>query len=353
VKKKVIVAMSGGVDSSVTAALLKEQGYEVEGMTMRLWKEDPGVGASEPGCRIPDHAGDARRVAEALDIPFTLVDMSDAFYSRIVKPFCDVYLDGKTPNPCVVCNQTLKFGLLLDAALEKGADCLATGHYARILRDGDRYSLVKAVNHRKDQSYFLFTLTQRQLSRVLFPLGEMTKEDVREQARRLNLPVAQKSESQDICFIPDGDYVSFLERQGSHAPEGNIVHVSGKVVGRHQGTYRYTIGQRRGLGIAWPEPLYVVRIDAPSSTVYVGERHHLAVDTLTLREVCWNIPEPGGPLEARCRIRYRHQESVAVILPGENRQATVRFSEPQQGVTPGQAAVFYQGDRVLGGGWIA
>ncbi|MDW7644963.1 MAG: tRNA 2-thiouridine(34) synthase MnmA [Desulfuromonadales bacterium] len=353
-RKKVIVAMSGGVDSSVTAALLKEQGYDVAGLNMRLWKEEensaPGAGN---GKGAPDHAADVQRVAAALDIPLTVLDLRDEFYRRIVEPFCQTYFAGQTPNPCILCNQTLKFGLLLEKARELGGDFLATGHYARILQEGDRFVLAKGKNLHKDQSYFLFTLTQQQLGHVLFPLGEMDKARVREHAARFQLPVAQKAESQDICFIPDGNYVSFLERRGlPEQSEGEIVHLNGQVLGRHQGTFRYTIGQRRGLGIAWPEPLYVLKIDAPASRVIVGERIHLAVHELTLQGTIWNIPVPSEPLRARCRIRYRHREANALITPGPDGQARVLFDEPQQGVTPGQAAVFFDDDRILGGGWI-
>lgn len=353
-RKKVIVAMSGGVDSSVTAALLKEQGYEVAGLNMRLWKEDINPSpALNDGWLAPDHAADVRRVAEALDIPLTVLDLREEFYRRIVEPFCQTYFSGETPNPCILCNQTLKFGLLLEKARELGGDFLATGHYARILQEDDRFVLAKGKNLHKDQSYFLFTLTQQQLSHVLFPLGEMDKESVRAHAARFQLPVAQKAESQDICFIPDGDYVSFLERQGlPEHPEGEIVHVNGQVLGQHLGTFRYTVGQRRGLGIAWPEPLYVLKIDASASKVIVGERVHLAVEEVTVKDTCWNIPVPQEPLRAKCRIRYRHREASALITPGPDGLAMIRFEEPQQGVTPGQAAVFFDGERILGGGWI-
>jgi tRNA-specific 2-thiouridylase len=341
-KKRIMVAMSGGVDSSVTAALLQQQGHEVQGMTMRVW--DGPV----------DVAVDARRVADQLGIPFHLVDLREEFQRRVVKPFCNEYLRGRTPNPCVLCNQAFKFRLLLEQAQALGADQLATGHYVRVLQREGRYLLAKGHSAHKDQSYFLFTLTQDQLSRVCFPLGEMNKDQVRDKARELQLSVAGKSDSQDICFIPDGDYIGFLEGQcGSADRSGEIVHVDGQVLGRHEGTYRYTVGQRRGLGLAWTEPLFVVRIDAAQRQVVVGERHHLDARELIVSDCNWIIAEPFEPLRCRVRIRYRHREAPATVtVLGEGRCRVV-FDEPEQGITPGQAAVFYEDDLVLGGGWIA
>lgn len=348
--------MSGGVDSSVTAALLKEQGHEVIGMTMQIW--DYSTFAAEEGntfgtCCSLDDVHDARRVAQALDIPFYVVNFEKEFQREVIDRFCDDYFAGRTPNPCVLCNQVLKFELLLRRAREVEADFLATGHYARILPEGEGYALHKGVDHAKDQSYFLFTLTREQLARVRFPLGEMTKDEVRGHAARLGLRVAEKAESQDICFVPDGDYVRFLEEErGPGQMDGEILHVSGRVLGRHRGTYRYTVGQRRGLGISWPNPLYVVGIDAKEKRVVVGEKEHLAVPGLTVHGVNWIAGHPAAPIRARCRIRYRHREVPALITPMDGGRAAVRFDESQQGVTPGQAAVFYDGEKVLGGGWI-
>jgi len=348
--------MSGGVDSSVTAALLKEQGHEVIGMTMQIW--DYAGFTSEHGetfgsCCSLDDVHDARRVAESLDIPFYVVNFEKDFQQQVIDRFCDDYFAGRTPNPCVLCNQVLKFELLLRRARELEADFLATGHYARIVAEGDGYALRKGLDPAKDQSYFLFTLTQMQMERVLFPLGGMIKDEVRAHAARFALRVAEKAESQDICFVPDGDYVRFLEEErGAGQMDGEIVHVSGTVLGRHRGTYRYTIGQRRGLGIAWPSPLYVVGIDAASRQVLVGEKEHLSVGSLTLHGVNWRLSAPEGPLRASCRIRYRHQEVPSTITPLGGGRAQVDFDQVQKGVTPGQAAVFYDGDRVLGGGWI-
>ena len=356
-KKRIVVAMSGGVDSSVTAALLKEQGHEVIGMTMQIW--DYSTFAAKNGetcgsCCSLDDVHDARRVAESLEIPYYVVNFEKDFQRRVIDRFCDDYFAGRTPNPCVLCNQMLKFELLLRRARELEADLLATGHYARIEREPEGFVLRKGLDPAKDQSYFLFTLTQEQMAQVIFPLGGMSKDEVRGHAARFNLRVAEKAESQDICFVPDGDYVRFLEEErGAGHMDGEIVHVSGQVLGRHRGTYRYTIGQRKGLGLAWSEPLYVVAIDAANKRVLVGEKSHLAVSKLRLREVAWGLAPLAGELHLACRIRYRHHEVPVTVTPMAHDGALVVFDTPQNGVTPGQAAVFYDGDRVVGGGWIA
>ncbi|SHI43493.1 tRNA (5-methylaminomethyl-2-thiouridylate)-methyltransferase [Malonomonas rubra DSM 5091] len=347
-RKPVVVAMSGGVDSSVTAALLQEQGHEVIGVTMQLWDQSSGV-----SCCSADNVRDARRVAEQLDIPFHVVHFEDEFQSQVIKTFCDEYFIGRTPNPCVVCNQILKFDLLLRKARELGAEKMATGHYANIVEKDGRYLLQKGVDRHKDQSYFLFALTQEQLSCSLFPLGSMSKDDVRSHAERFDLQVAQKAESQDICFIPDGDYVNFLEEQRGHGQlDGDIVHVSGKVLGKHKGIYRYTVGQRKGLGIGWTAPLFVVGINAENKQVIVGEREHLSRKELEIDGCNWSIEEPQETFKTYCRIRYRHHEVPATVQPLTNRQARIVFEDAQKGITPGQAAVFYADDLVLGGGWI-
>lgn len=355
--KRVVVAMSGGVDSSVTAALLQEQGHEVIGMTMQIWDYSRFTakhGETFGTCCSLDDVYDARRVAEGLGLPFYVVNFEKDFQRLVIDRFCDDYFAGRTPNPCVLCNQVLKFELLLRKARELEADWLATGHYAQITQAADGYTLRKGVDNNKDQSYFLYTLTQEQMAMVRFPLGGMSKEEVRAHAARFDLRVAEKAESQDICFVPDGDYVRFLEEErGNGQLDGEIVHISGQVLGRHQGTYRYTVGQRRGLGIAWPQPLYVVGIDADNKRVLVGEAEQLKVTELTACDVVWGSRVPTEPFAASCRIRYRQQEVPAQIFPLPGRQARVVFDSPQTGVTPGQAAVFYRGDAVLGGGWIA
>jgi len=348
--------MSGGVDSSVAAALLKEQGCDVIRMTMQIWDyssfhaED---GEAFGSCCSLDDVYDARRVAESIGIPFYVVNFENQFEQVVIENFCNDYFAGRTPNPCVLCNQVLKFETLLRRAKELQADYLVTGHYARILEDGGSYALHKGIDRDKDQSYFLFTLTPQQMQSVRFPLGGMTKDEVRGHAARLGLRVAEKQESQDICFVPDGDYVRFLEeRCGADTMNGEIVHVSGQVLGQHRGTYRFTIGQRRGLGLSWPEPLYVVGIDADKRQVIVGERDHLQVSSCIVDKVNWMIEPPRQEISAACRIRYRHQEVPSLLSPLADGRLLVEFDQPQIGVTPGQAAVFYVNDRVLGGGWI-
>lgn len=350
--------MSGGVDSSVAAALLKERGCEVIGITMQIWDYSSFTALHGEGhgtCCSLDDVHDARRVAEQLDIPFYVVNFEDRFEQAVIDSFCADYFSGRTPNPCILCNQILKFDILLRRALELQADYLVTGHYARTGTDDGRYALFKGADSDKDQSYFLFTLTQRQLQHVRFPLGALTKDEVRDHASRFGLRVAEKAESQDICFVPDGDYVRFLEeRQGAGTRNGEIVHVDGTVLGQHQGTYRYTIGQRRGLGLSWPRPLFVVAIDAALRRVVVGEKEHLLTSGCLLERVNWLIaaPAPGEALLASCRIRYRHREVPSRVVAGDDGRVKIVFEQPQSGVTPGQAAVFYRGDQVLGGGWI-
>jgi len=356
-KKRIFVAMSGGVDSSVTAALLKEDGHEVIGVTMQVLSHSscPSADDNRYGSpSSPDNIHDARRVAEQLDIPFYVVNFEVEFKRLIIDYFVEEYFRGRTPNPCALCNQRIKFGLLLKKAEELGAEFLATGHYARLIREeGGRIQLLKGVDENKDQSYFLFALTQEQLSRSLFPLGEMTKPEVRRLAVRFGLRVAEKEESQEICFIPDDDYVRLLEdAKGKGILSGNIVDSRGNLLGRHLGTYRYTVGQRKGLGIAHPHPLYVLGVDTPRKEVIVGAREELAKSGLTASGVNWISHKPNSPIKASCKIRYRHREVGCTIIPMEGDRAEVRFDGKENGVTPGQAVVFYKGEEVLGGGWI-
>jgi len=352
VKKKVVVAMSGGVDSSVTAALLKEQGYDVIGLTMHHWDACAKDGSADTD-QTNTAVSKAKKIAEQLQIPFYSVNFETDFRQQIINRFCADYVSGRTPNPCAVCNKKIKFGLLLEKAMELGGDYLATGHYASIIEDGGRLFISKGADRNKDQSYFLFSLNQQQLSRCRFPLGELNKQQVRQHAVRFGLQIAEKDESQDICFIPDGDYVSFLEREpGFTILRGDIVHVSGEILGHHQGIHRYTIGQRKGLGIGWKEPLYVVSLDASKQQVVVGEKQYLSRVEMTVEQCCWSLPEPTEPFSTTCRIRYRHTEVPAMVEPLKNGIVNVVFDSPQDGVTPGQAAVFYADDLVIGGGWI-
>ena len=338
--------MSGGVDSSVAAALLVEQGYEVQGVSLRMWEGNAGPRVCS------DHRG-AKEIAAELGIPHTLIDLRAEFADTVVKPFVENYLHGRTPNPCVACNRDFKFGMLLKWAKERRADYLATGHYARIARhgDGDRSSLLRGADRSKDQSYFLFALSQKQLAHTLFPLGEMQKSEVRELARRFGLAAAERPESQDICF---GDYKALVTTyaEENELRGGDVVDRSGIVLGRHGGIHGVTIGQRRGLGISAAEPLYVVDIDDASRRVVVGKKQELSCAGLTVRSVNWHDDPGAAEVEAEVQIRYRAPAVPCVIRYARTDSCEVRFREAFPAVTPGQAAVFYRGDAVLGGGWI-
>jgi tRNA-specific 2-thiouridylase len=343
--------MSGGVDSSVAAGLLVEQGYEVIGVTMHL------AGEASRCCSLDD-ADDARRVAEKLGIRFYVANYTSEFRSEVMEAFADEYLAGRTPIPCVACNQRFKFRHLLDRARGLGASAVATGHYARVDWDeaGGRQRLRAAVDPAKDQSYFLFDLDQQQLAWTLFPLGAMRKDEVRAHARRLGLATAEKPESQEICFVPDGHYASVVEklRPEALAGAGDIVDASGRVLGRHRGVHRFTVGQRRGLGIASAERLFVVGLDAAKRHVVVGRGHDLLAHKATLKGVTWVAgAPPSDPLRVTVRVRYRHEGTTAEVRLMDEDCAAVHFDEGVRAVAPGQAAVFYQGDVVLGGGWIA
>lgn len=351
--KRVVVAMSGGVDSSVAAALLKQQGYFVIGMMMRLWSE-PGS-EEENRCCTPDAMAMARRVAARLGIPFYAVDARSVFRETVVEYFIQEYADGRTPNPCLVCNRQIRWEFLLERALALGADAMATGHYARLTQDENgQIQLLKAVDEAKDQSYVLHVLTQEKIRKALFPLGEYTKPQIRELAREFRLPVANRAESQDLCFLGNGDYRSFLLRNAAQtAVPGPIVTREGQIVGEHQGLAFYTIGQRKGLGIASPEPLYVLEKDMDSNTLVVGSRDALAKSELRASGVNWVSGEPpAGPFQAGIKIRYKAPFASGTVRPVGAAEATVRFDQPVVGITPGQAAVFYDGDVCLGGGII-
>jgi tRNA-specific 2-thiouridylase len=365
---KIAVAMSGGVDSSAAAAILKEQGHDLVGFTMQLWNQRRGISVDANGDPLPsrccslDDVYDARRVAEELDFPFYVLNLERDFERDVVQPFINSYLTGETPIPCVACNSRLKFASLVRLASSLDCEKVATGHYARVEFDTERnrYRLLRGKNLQKDQSYFLWELTQDQLAVAMFPLGEMSKPEARAAARNHGLAVAGKAESQEICFVPDGDYSGFIDRYlaaenaTNRIPAaGEIVDSKGEVIGAHNGIHRYTIGQRRGLGIANDRPLYVLAIDADHNRVIVGEDEQLQKRSFVAAGVNWiAFDPPGEAFRAEVRIRYRHVEAPATIASMENDRVRVEFDEPQRAITPGQATVFYRGDEVVGGGWI-
>jgi tRNA-specific 2-thiouridylase len=370
----VAVAMSGGVDSSTVAAILHERGQSIVGLTMQLWNqrrlpELQGEGRRQHRCCSLDDVYDARRVAEHLSIPFYVINFERAFEQTVVRPFVEDYLAGRTPIPCTRCNNDVKFEQLLATARQIGAERIATGHYARVRHnvETNRYQLLRAVDDTKDQTYFLFGLTQEQLARAEFPLGELTKQEVRAIARRLEVPVAEKPESQEICFVPSGSYVRFIEsylKEQETAPNrdangmklgeaGDIVTASGEVLARHNGLHNYTVGQRSGLGVSLGRPIYVVALDRENNRLVIGDDKDLRASVCEVSNINW-IPfeSPDAPVHARVRIRNRHEPAEAEITPLTQTSARITFREPQRAITPGQAAVFYSGEQVFGGGWI-
>ncbi len=340
---KIAVAMSGGVDSTVAADRLKKEGHDVFGVTMLL----------RPDASRAD-AEDARRAADALGVRHYVIDLRDEFNRTVIDYFCREYRQGRTPNPCVLCNRRIKFGALWEKARELGAERMATGHYAGIELKNGRYLLQKGADRKKDQSYFLNRLTQEQLGRTLFPLAQLTKDKVKETAAAMGLPAAERRESQEICFIPDNNYAGFIKKiSGNDFRPGEIIDREGKRLGEHQSILHYTIGQRKGIGLAAPEPLYVTAIDPARNTVTVGGKEDTYTDEIVVKDINWiAIAPPQQTIKAKVKVRYRHPEAPADVIPLNEQEARIKFSAPVMAVAPGQAAVFYDGETVLGGGTI-
>lgn len=356
-KPRVVVAMSGGVDSSLTAALLVRQGYDVIGATMQLWDEElPEADPEHRGCCSLSAVEDARRVSEIIGIPYYVLNFRKMFEKTVIAPFIKEYSEGRTPNPCIVCNRYVKFQGFLQRALELGAQYMATGHYARIKQDSqtNRYLLCKGIDQSKDQSYALYHLNQQILSHFLMPLGDYTKMETRQMARELNLPVAEKPDSQEICFIPNDDYKSYLSE---HAPEalkpGNFVDTNGRIIGRHKGLPLYTVGQRKGLGLAAGKPLYVLELNTERNEIVLGVGQDVFADELIAGDLNFiSLDKLLKPMAVKAKIRYGSKESAAEVTPLGDNRVHVKFEQPQRAITPGQSVVFYNGDVVVGGGII-
>lgn len=355
-KKSVVVAMSGGVDSSVTAALLLEQGYNVTGVTMDIREpSDTGPDSERAGCCSLDAVEDARRVAGILGIPFYVFNFKSQFKEKVIDYFIAEYLQGRTPNPCIACNRYIKFQALLEKALGLGAEYIATGHYARLGYSSKfrRYTVCRAADRRKDQTYVLYALTQPQIARIMMPLGDYTKDDVRKMAAGMGLPVADKAESQEICFVLDDDYRGFMQERKSGIKPGSFLNLKGDIIGTHKGIPFYTIGQRKGLGLSAGERLYVVKIDPEKNTITLGPGEAVFDSDLTAADVNMILYESlQGPLEVEAQVRYNGRPSPALISPLDGGRLRVQFKTPQRSITPGQAVVFYQGEYLAGGATI-
>ncbi len=354
---RVVAAMSGGVDSSVMAALLHRAGFEVIGVSMQLFDKTKGGNTpeTEGKCCTLDDFQDARRVAHEMGFPHYVVDFEERFRNTVIDAFVEGYLSGETPSPCIRCNQHVKFKTLLERADALGAAFVATGHYARITHDDTGFHLLRAADPAKDQSYFLFSHTQETLACTLFPLADLTKPQVRQLGRDLGLHLAEKAESQEICFVTQNRYDTYIEEAG-RAPDvgaGPICHIDGRVLGSHEGYWRYTVGQRKGLGVAFPTPLYVLRVERESNTVWVGDDADLFGSEMMVQELSWCGNAPANPLPCSAKIRSRGLEVEAIVMPLPGKKAKVAFAEPQRAIAPGQAVVFYRDEEVLGGGWIS
>ena len=353
-KKKVLVGMSGGVDSSVAAYLLKEQGYEVIGATMQIWQDDEEFVEKEGGCCSLSAVADARRVANKIGIPFYVMNFKDAFKKNVIDYFVDEYVEGRTPNPCVACNKFIKFSSFLDKAMTMGIDYVATGHYAIIEKQNDRYIMRRSEDDKKDQTYALYNFTQFQLERTLMPCGQYKKSEIREIAKKIGLRVHNKKDSEEICFIPDDDHGKYIKnRFPDKVRQGNFVDKNGNVLGTHKGIVYYTIGQRKGLGIAFGKPMYVVDINPFKNQVVLGDSEDLLSTELIAKDVNYiSIDDLKEPMDVEAKIRYSQIPSKAVISPMENGRVKVNFNEKQRAITKGQSVVFYKGDLVIGGAVI-